>query len=46
MPTPAAGSLYILPRQRSDWVDPPMTEPVAVITRCGSGTRRDIKAIR
>jgi len=46
VPTPAAGSLYILPRQRVHWVDAPVTEAVAVITRWGAGTSRLVKAMR
>jgi uncharacterized membrane protein len=46
VPTPAAGSLYILPRQRVHWVDAPVTEAVAVITRWGAGTGRLVKAMR
>jgi len=46
VPTPAAGSLYILPRQRVHWVDTPFTEAVAVITRWGVGTSKLLKAMR
>jgi len=46
VPTPAAGSLYILPRQRVHWVDAPVTEAIAVITRWGSGTGKLLKAMR
>ena len=46
VPTPAAGSLYILPRQRVHWVDVPVTEAIAVITRWGSGTSKLLKAMR
>jgi len=46
VPTPAAGSLYILPRQRVHWVDAPVTEAVAVITRWGAGTSKLLKAMR
>jgi uncharacterized membrane protein len=46
VPTPAAGSLYILPRERVHWVDAPMTEAVAVITRWGAGTSKLVKAMR
>jgi uncharacterized membrane protein len=46
VPTPAAGSLYILPRQRVHWVDVPVTEAVAVITRWGTGTSKLLKAMR
>jgi uncharacterized membrane protein len=46
VPTPAAGSLYIMPRQRVHWVDVPVTEAVAVITRWGTGTSKLLKAMR
>jgi uncharacterized membrane protein len=46
VPTPAAGSLYVLPRERVHWVDAPVTEAVAVITRWGAGTGRLLKAMR
>ena len=46
VPTPAAGSLYILPRERVHWVDVPVTEAVAVITRWGTGTSKLLKAMR
>ena len=46
VPTPAAGSLYILPRERVHWVDVPITEAIAVITRWGSGTGKLLKAMR
>ena len=46
VPTPAAGSLYILPRERVHWVDVPVTEAVAVITRWGAGMGKLVKAMR
>ena len=46
VPTPAAGSLYVLPRQRVHWVDVPITEAIAVITRWGAGTSKLLKAMR
>jgi len=46
VPTPAAGALYILPRARVHWVDVPVTEAVAVITRWGAGTGKLVKAMR
>jgi uncharacterized membrane protein len=46
VPTPAAGSLYILPRERVHWVDAPVTEAVGVITRWGAGTGRLFRAMR
>jgi uncharacterized membrane protein len=46
VPTPAAGSLYILPRERVHWVDVPITEAIAVITRWGAGTSKLLEAMR
>jgi uncharacterized membrane protein len=46
VPTPAAGSLYILPRKRVHWVDVPVIEAIGVITRWGSGTSKLLKAMR
>ena len=46
VPTPAAGSLYILTRNRVHWVDAPITEVIAVITRWGAGTGKLVKAMR
>jgi uncharacterized membrane protein len=46
VPTPAAGSLFILPRKRVHWVDAPVTEAIGVITRWGSGTSKLLKAMR
>jgi len=46
VPTPAAGSLYILSRDRVHWVDVPVTEAVAVITRWGAGTSKLVNAMR
>jgi len=46
VPTPAAGSLYILPPERVHWVDAPVTEAIAVITRWGTGTSKLVKAMR
>jgi len=45
VPTPAAGSLYILPRERVHWVDVPVTGAVAVITRWDAGTGKLVKAM-
>src|SRR5678815_5172129 len=45
-PTPAAGALYILTRNRIHWVDAPVTEAIAVITRWGAGTGKLVKAMR
>lgn len=46
VPTPAAGSLYILTRDRVHWVDAPITEVISVITRWGAGTGNLVKAMR
>jgi uncharacterized membrane protein len=46
VPTPAAGALYILTRERVHWIDAPVTEVVAVITRWGAGTGKLVKAMR
>jgi uncharacterized membrane protein len=46
VPTPAAGSLYILPRARVHWIDVPVTEVVAVITRWGAGAGKLVEAMR
>jgi uncharacterized membrane protein len=46
VPTPAAGSLYILTRERVHWVDASVTEAVSVITRWGSGAGKLVKSMR
>lgn len=46
VPTPAAGSLYVLTRDRVHWIDAPVTEAVAVITHWGSGMGKLVKAMR
>jgi uncharacterized membrane protein len=46
VPTPAAGSLYILPRERVHWVDASVAEAISVVTRWGSGTGKLVKAMR
>jgi len=46
VPTPAAGSLYILTRERVHWVDASVTEAVSVVTHWGSGTGKLVKAMR
>jgi uncharacterized membrane protein len=46
VPTPAAGSLYILARDRVHWVDAPVTEAIAVITRWGAGAGKLVNAMR
>jgi len=46
VPTPAAGSLFVLARERVHWVDAPVAQAIAVITRWGEGTGELIKAMR
>lgn len=46
VPTPAAGSLYILPRARVHRVDVPVAQAISVITRWGAGTAKLVKAMR
>lgn len=46
VPTPAAGQLFILPRERVHWVDASAAEAVSAITRWGSGTGKLVKAMR
>jgi uncharacterized membrane protein len=46
VPTPAAGSLFILTRDRVHWVDAPVTEAIAVITRWGAGAGKLVNAMR
>ena len=37
VPTPAAGALYILPRERVHLLDVPFTQAVKVISKWGAG---------
>jgi uncharacterized membrane protein len=46
VPTPAAGSLYILTRDRVHWVDASVTEAVSVITHWGAGMGKLVQAMR
>jgi uncharacterized membrane protein len=46
VPTPAAGSLYILPRERVHPVDVSAAEAIGVITRWGAGTGKLLRAMR
>jgi uncharacterized membrane protein len=39
VPTPAAGSIYILPKERVHVVDVPFAQAAAVITKWGAGAR-------
>ncbi len=43
VPTPAAGAIYILPRERVHHVDIPFAKAAAVITKWGAGAR-DLRA--
>ncbi len=43
VPTPAAGAVYILPKERVHLVDVPFTKAVSVISKWGSGAR-DLRA--
>lgn len=43
VPTPAAGAVYILPKERVHFVDVPFTKGVSVISKWGSGAR-DLRA--
>ncbi len=43
VPTPAAGAIYILPRERVHLVDMPFAKAASVITKWGAGTR-DMRA--
>jgi uncharacterized membrane protein len=46
VPTPAAGALYILPRERVHPVDVPFATAVSVFTRWGEGTGELLRAMR
>ena len=39
IPTPAAGAVYILPRERVHLVDVPFPRAVSVISKWGAGSR-------
>lgn len=43
VPTPAAGAIYILPKERVHLVDAPFTKAVSVISKWGAGSR-DLRA--
>jgi uncharacterized membrane protein len=43
VPTPAAGAVYILPKERVHLVDIPFSKAVSVISKWGSGAR-DLRA--
>ncbi len=46
VPTPAAGSVYILERARVHLVDVPFTQAVSVISKWGAGSRDLVAALR
>jgi uncharacterized membrane protein len=46
VPTPAAGALYILPRERVHPVDVPFRTAITVFTRFGEGTGELLRAMR
>jgi uncharacterized membrane protein len=46
VPTPAAGALYVLPRERVHPVDVPFRTAVTVFTRFGEGTGELLRAMR
>jgi uncharacterized membrane protein len=45
VPTPAAGAIYILPKERVHLVDVPFTKAASVISKWGSGARDLVKAM-
>lgn len=46
VPTPMAGAVYILPRERVHLVDVPFPDALKVISRWGSGSRGLLKAMQ
>jgi len=46
VPTPAAGAIYILPRERVHPVDVPFTSGVAVVSKWGAGAGALLEALR
>jgi uncharacterized membrane protein len=46
VPTPAAGTVYILDRARVHLVDVPFTQGVAVISKWGAGARELVETMR
>jgi uncharacterized membrane protein len=46
VPTPAAGAIYILPRERVHLVDVPFAKAASVITKWGAGARELRAALR
>ena len=45
VPTPAAGAIYILPKERVHIVDIPFHKALTVISKWGAGTRDLVKAM-
>jgi len=46
VPTPFAGAVYILPRERLHIVDVPFTQAIQTISRWGSGSKHLVAAMR
>jgi hypothetical protein len=46
VPTPAAGAIYIIARERVHLVDVPFTKAVSVISKWGAGAGELLKAMR
>ena len=45
VPTPIAGAIYILPKERVHLVDIPLTKALTVISKWGAGARDLVKAM-
>jgi uncharacterized membrane protein len=45
VPTPVAGAIYILPKERVHFVDIPLSKALTVISKWGAGTRDLVKAM-
>lgn len=46
VPTPAAGSIYVLPPERVHLVDVPLTDALRCITKWGAGTGKMVAAMK
>ncbi len=46
VPTPAAGTVYVMPPERVHLVDVPFAQAVAVVTKWGAGSRDLVAAMR
>jgi uncharacterized membrane protein len=46
VPTPFAGAVYLLVAERVHLVDVPFTQAISSISRCGSGSRDLVAAMR